>query len=164
VDTLNTALKFIDALKACNINSDMFPPELQESMSNPVTGLLDLEKDRALRLSLRLFFLTINGAENQYDISRNAILEYDPSINVLTLDQCKATIQRLTGIIPIVTDMCPDSCMAFSAFFDECDKCLECGKDRYIDRIDSKGQLVRVAAQQLYTIPICSYLQALHSS
>ncbi|TFK20915.1 hypothetical protein FA15DRAFT_546535, partial [Coprinopsis marcescibilis] len=167
VEAIDHALKFIDHIEKASLSDEIFPKELREAVGNPMRTLFNIHQDPSLRLSLRLFFLAINGAEAQYNIARDAILEYNPDCNILSYHLCKQEVRRLTGIVPIIADMCPDSCMAYTGPFQDRDTCIECGKARYLDKtrtVRGTAKTEKVAAQQFYTIPIAPFLQALHSS
>jgi hypothetical protein len=66
----------------------------------------------------------------------------------------KHQVAEITGIVPIIHDMCPNTCLAFTGPFKNDDRCSECG-EAHFDPVTRKGR------QQFYTIPIRPMLQAL---
>ncbi|RXW11820.1 hypothetical protein EST38_g14035 [Candolleomyces aberdarensis] len=166
LDSLRTALEFIDALRqARHSDTDIFPNELVEGLDNPLQALLNVDNDRFLRLSLDLFLLTVNGAESQYNMARDAILrcypDPDSAEKILTFPKCKDVVRQLTGVVPIVNDMCPNSCMAYTGPFSDRISCGVCGESRYQN---TPGRKKLVPKQKFYTIPIGPIIQALWSS
>lgn len=65
----------------------------------------------------------------------------------------KRHIAEITGVVPVISDMCRNSCIAFTGPLAMLDTCSECGEPR-LDPITKK------APQHLYTIPIGPQLQA----
>jgi len=66
----------------------------------------------------------------------------------------KRRIAEITGIVPIVDDMCKNSCIAFTGPLSKLDACTECNAPRL-------NPLTKKADQHLYTIPPGPQLQAL---
>ena len=65
----------------------------------------------------------------------------------------KRHIAEITGVVPIISDMCRNSCIAFTGPLAMLDTCSECSEPRF-DPITKK------ALQHLYTIPPGPQLQA----
>lgn len=62
----------------------------------------------------------------------------------------------VSGVEPILCDMCPNSCMAYTGPCSDLNTCLECGHARY----KQKGGKT-VPQRQFYTIPLGAQLQGL---
>jgi hypothetical protein len=58
----------------------------------------------------------------------------------------KRRIAEITGVVPIVDDMCQNSCIAFTGPLAKLNACSECGEP-HLDPVTKK------ALQHLYTIP-----------
>lgn len=69
----------------------------------------------------------------------------------------KCQVAQITGVIPIIHDMCPNTCLAFTGPFVNDDKCSECG-EAYFDSIMNK------ARQEFYIILVGPQFQALWAS
>ncbi|KAJ7048249.1 hypothetical protein C8F01DRAFT_1039527, partial [Mycena amicta] len=71
----------------------------------------------------------------------------------------------MTGIIPIVHDMCPNSCMAYTGHLSELEACTECGAPRYDPLILARTHgTVKTPQRTFSTIPIGPVIQNLWRS
>ncbi|KAJ3924905.1 MAG: hypothetical protein NXY57DRAFT_1033246, partial [Lentinula lateritia] len=73
----------------------------------------------------------------------------------LSYAQVKLQIASLTGIHPIIHDMCPETCLAYTGPFQDHESCPRCSTTRY-DPITNEPR------QQFYTLPLGPYLQMLY--
>ncbi|KAH9039245.1 hypothetical protein EDB85DRAFT_2141193 [Lactarius pseudohatsudake] len=64
-----------------------------------------------------------------------------------------------TPVVPIMTDMCHNSCMAFSGLFSELCTCPECSAVRY-ESVTRGKHVVSVPRKQALTIPVGPQIQA----
>ncbi|KAI0082985.1 hypothetical protein BDY19DRAFT_987990 [Irpex rosettiformis] len=71
----------------------------------------------------------------------------------LSYSQVKRKVTEITGITPIYTDMCIDTCVAFTGPFAELERCPLCSKARFEENS-------RKPCQQFATFPIGPMLQA----
>ncbi|SJL17328.1 uncharacterized protein ARMOST_20878 [Armillaria ostoyae] len=67
----------------------------------------------------------------------------------------KKHVEHLSGVVPLVHDMCVDSCTAFTGPFKDLEECYYCSKLHY-----ENGR----PRHQFYTIPIGPIIQALYAS
>ncbi len=87
--------------------------ESRQRLRNPPRSVPDLSKDPALRLALRQFIA--NGhSDAAYEANRRACMEEHPERELPSLKCITKTVEELTGIKPIVTDMCKNSCIAYT--------------------------------------------------
>jgi hypothetical protein len=119
--------------------------------------------------SLRLFLKTLNAADDVYEGVREENVRTAEARGedreILSLHEIERLLEDLTGVEPVVHDMCPEkSCAGFTGPFAEMDKCPYCGADRYKWVIEVQhGRRIRVrrGCKQFYTIPIGPALQAM---
>ena len=69
----------------------------------------------------------------------------------------------LTGVIPVVTDMCFDLCVAFTGPFSELCTCPECSSAQY-ETVMQGNRCVSVPCKQALTIPVGPQIQAQYQS
>jgi hypothetical protein len=158
VVALKTAMSFIAELRAATLDRDPLPDDARERLRSPATFLVDLS-DKDLRLCIDMFLASTNGSEATYAMIMDGIGLHSPEITLLSHAQIKQRIQDLTGIFPIMTDMCMESCVAFTGPFREMTTCPICGEARYELAGGGNSQKSRPRKQSL-TIPIGPQIQA----
>jgi hypothetical protein len=89
-------------------------------------------------------------------------------MKILSYDQIKRRIKRVMGIIPLMHDMCVNTCIGYTSPFENLDTCPICVEPRYHPTSTSDDDVDCVAhnkvpRQQFSTLPIGPQLQALWS-
>jgi hypothetical protein len=133
-------------------------------LCHPIQNELNLLDDPDLLFSLRLFLSTTSASDQVYNDVRSDILNRHPEDNVLSLASVKKKIQDLTGVVPIVHDMCPNSCVAYTGPFSNLDTCpnSDCQESRYdLILLQSSSVNIKKPQQQFFTMPLGPQLQAL---
>jgi len=153
---LHIALSFIDALKSASLDDENLDVEVLERLHHPLQELVD-DIDPDLRLSIDLFLSTSNSSQQSYTSAQEAILRRHPQDEILSYARIKSKIAKITGIVPLMYDMCINSCLTFTGPFSELSECPTCNEARF----DSLTELPR---QKFHTIPIGPQLQALWRS
>ncbi|TBU25586.1 hypothetical protein BD311DRAFT_607184, partial [Dichomitus squalens] len=158
---LKHSMAFIEALKNATLEDSGLDPKVIARMRNPDNDghLPDLEapENSALRLAIEQFIA--NGhSEKAYRDNRASIMKYDKGLTLPTYEAMQKIVQDLSGVVPIITDMCPDSCVAYTGPFAGLDHCPieECGMARY----ETQGRK-RVARRTFQTHPLGPQVQAL---
>ena len=152
---IKIAMRFIQALERASLDGphSHLDDDTLARLRNPPTTVPRDMVNPDLRLGLELFLASLNSSQKTYSASRNAILHRHPEDEVPTYEQIKRRIAEITGVVSIVNNMCPNSCVAFTGPFSELEICPECSEPRY----DAFG----VARQELHTMPLGPQLQAL---
>ncbi|THH16725.1 hypothetical protein EUX98_g9255 [Antrodiella citrinella] len=155
---LETALKFIHAVQSNpRLEDDGLDEKTLHNLRHAPTDIPSLSPDE--RLSIDLFLADTDGSEEIYNLSRDAILRRFPDTEVLTHHLIKQKVAELTGISPILTDMCPNTCIAYTGpQFAHLDKCPICKEDRYEPGTASSAD--PKARQQFTTFPVGPQIQA----
>jgi hypothetical protein len=163
VEDLQITHQFIQIIKAASFGDehDKMDPYYLERMHNPPNEALVLD-DPDVKLSIQNFLAVSNASEMTYESIRKNILKRYPDSQMLSLHQVERKIADLSGIVPIVHDMCPNSCMAYTGPWLHFEQCPICGEGRYDQYRSTRDK--RVAKQTFYTIPIGPQLQALWRS
>ncbi|KAH8828854.1 hypothetical protein DL96DRAFT_1554525 [Flagelloscypha sp. PMI_526] len=154
LDDIKLTLEFIKLLENASLDSEIepLPLGLRERLRNPPTEPLELTT--AQRISLD--FYLCDGSEDVY-ARECAAVERNLEVQCLSLDEVKSLVMDITGIIPIVRDMCEDVCIAYTGPFSSLEHCPFCGKARY----KLKGKR-RIPCKQFTTLPLGPWLQCLH--
>jgi hypothetical protein len=150
---MKVAMEFIQILEGATLDNSKLDKDIIERLRNPPNFPADVG-DPDLQLGLRLFLATINASQETYTSSREAIMLRHPDDQVPSFDQIKRSIADITGVVPIIEHMCPNSCLAFTGPYASLDTCPECGEQRYSDT-------ARTPRQEFYTMPLGPLLQAL---
>jgi hypothetical protein len=161
LDDIKDAMIFIEALRSATLDNGLisFDPDALERLRNPPREVLSID-DPDVLLSLKLFLA--DTTEAAYNSIRNAIMERFPDSEVLSYYQVRRRVALLSGIQPIVHDMCIDLCVAFCGPWRHHDKCPKCGQDRYDQNILRKSHgRKKVPVRVFETIPVADQIQAL---
>lgn len=152
---IKITMEFIQALEAASLDDEhnRLDEETVKRLRNPHTKPVDVSNPD-LRLGLDLFLNSIKSAQENYSATRSAILRRHPDDDIPSYDRMKRQVAEITGVVPIIHDMCVNSCLAFTGPFENNDTCSECGEARF-DSVTGK------ARQEFYTIPVGPQLQAL---
>ena len=162
LDDIRLSYKFIDLLKNASLDSRQLDSEDVDRLRNPPTELIDLVDDADFHLSLDLFLSLSNASQDAYSKVRNAILRRHPHDPILSYDQIKRRIKNLTGVIPLVNDMCINSCMAYTGPFEDLEECRYCSEPRYDStKLKASDGLLKTPRQTSTTIPLGPQIQAL---
>ncbi|KAI0349119.1 hypothetical protein OH77DRAFT_1507564 [Trametes cingulata] len=111
------------------------------------------------RAALRMFLARGDASQDNYEDNRAAIMELHPEDDIPSYDQIKRRISELTGIDAIRTDMCINSCVAFTGPFANLEQCPHCRQARYESRND-----VQVPRRTFQTFPVGPQIQAMYAS
>lgn len=157
LDDIKIALKFADGIKEASLESKIEPldEKIIEQIRNPPTHILSIDNlDHCL--SLDIFLSVGNASEASYNSIRSALLRRYPESEILTYYKVKQLVANLSGIVPILRDMCINSCVGYTGAFVELVSCPHCGENRY------EGVLAKkIPRKQFYTLPLAPQLQAL---
>ncbi|KAG2106604.1 uncharacterized protein F5147DRAFT_837832 [Suillus discolor] len=132
----------------------------KSKLRNPLRELPDSDTtDPDLILSLKFYFA--NTTIKAYNTIRDATMERHPDDDIYSHHRIKRTAAEISGVVPIVHDMCPNTCLAFTGPYTDIDhdECPRCGEERW-DTKKSTAQK-KVACQTFDTCPVGPQLQAL---
>lgn len=157
IDEVKRSLEHIRMLRGATLGSEIEPldPEFIHRIRNPPSGLLELTPDD--RLSIDLYLAMNNASEKTYDDVRKAIIRRFPGTLILSHYQVKMRLDEITGVMPIMRDMCVNSCLSFTGPFAHLQACPVCNQDRF-------NVLDCAPRQRHMTLPISTQMQALFRS
>lgn len=158
LEDIQDAMAFITALRKANLDDpySRLPADAVERLRNPPRQLPDIT-DPDLIISLKFYFA--NTTVKAYNTIRDATIERHPDDDIYSHHRIKRTAAELSGVVPIVHDMCPNTCLAFTGPYADHDRCPRCGEERW-DAKKSTAQK-KVARQTFDTFPVGPQLQAL---
>ncbi|KAJ7362561.1 hypothetical protein DFH08DRAFT_910784 [Mycena albidolilacea] len=158
---LRISLQFIEALEAACHENSMLAREDDARLWNPPRECLNIG-DPALRQALKTFMGADSPiTEETFNAIRDAAIERHPLDDFPSFYKTKTKLAELTGICPLETDMCLNSCIAYTGPFTKLNKCPypTCHEPQYDQAKLAKG--VQEARTKFWTIPIGPYLQSL---
>jgi len=163
IEDLRSTAAFISAIKAATLEeSNMHEKDLERLRNAPPDPPLDVH-DQYFLFAMRTFYAVTTASRDTYDSIRAAALACYPDNPFLSFDQVKRRIEQISGVVPIVHDMCTNSCAAYTGPFSELDACPFCAEPRY-DPVQLARSGTQVPQHQFNTIPIGPVLQALYRS
>ncbi len=174
LDNLRECQDFIDFIKAASLGDGqcgMLADDI-ESLMEPATERLFDENttDPDFRLSLDCYLACSNASQDVYNKMRDAIKRRYPDSEILSYDQISRRVRNLSGVVPIIHDMCVNSCMAYTGPFSPLQACRFCSAPRYMSRkgkpiapedITDDGVSAFIPRLQFHTIPLGPQLQPL---
>ncbi|KAI9069776.1 hypothetical protein FKP32DRAFT_1599691 [Trametes sanguinea] len=126
-------------------------------LRTPISRLPTLTPDE--RLSIRLYLMNSQGADEIYANTRTCILERHPEDDILSLHLVRKRIAQLTGVVAVTHDMCPASCMAYTGPWAELESCKFCAESRYDSTLVKQKRPVKKPRRQFNTYPLGLQIQ-----
>ncbi|PPR07437.1 hypothetical protein CVT24_007572 [Panaeolus cyanescens] len=152
IPEIQDSLDFRRALEDASLDNGDLSSEQLARLRDPKPRVEFAEFDRDALLSIKFFLSTTTASDAVYDNIRRDVEETHQQ-KLLSHKQVKQEISNLTGVQPIVHDMCPKSCMAYTSPWSSLTHCRFCQTSR-LDPATMKPQ------QQFYTMPLGPQLQA----
>ena len=114
LEDLDLQLRFIKEIKNASLEDDgmRMDEEDLERLRNPLNHELTLDDTSDLCLTLELFIANINSPVKVYNSNCVAILRRHPNDNIFTHNSVKCFMRHLTGVVPLIHDMCINTCIA----------------------------------------------------
>ncbi|KAJ7669959.1 hypothetical protein DFH06DRAFT_1037923, partial [Mycena polygramma] len=106
------AQQFIAAVRNASLDNGDLDPDCVQRLRHPIEEELDVS-DPDLRYSLDLFIATSGASDKTYTDVREANLRRHPEDEILTHYQIKKKVEEMSGVVPIVHHMCPNTCIAY---------------------------------------------------
>lgn len=153
IPMLILANDMIENIRTARLEDDL-PNKMLARLRNPPREPAAL--DPKTEMSMGIFNALLSGSQQMYNSVKHVLSRHRPTPIVLdSYHVVKTKIERATGVAQIPTDMCINSCIAYTGPFKDLDKCPKCATERY------KENSNKVPRQQFYTIPLGPQIQAL---
>ena len=104
-------------------------------------------------MCLDLYLATTNRSQATYTDVCTAIKRFSPYAELLSHEQFTRKLTELRGVVPIMTDMCSNSCVAYMGPFAELQTCPICSAARY-ETVTGGQKVVSVPSKEALTIPV----------
>ena len=128
-----------------------------DHLRNPPISVSEILDDQHFVKAMKVFLATTNASEATYEGVRAAVMECYPEDPFLSYKQVRRRVESISGISPILHDMCIDTCAAFTGSFSELEACPICFSPRYHPGTNDPRR-------QFITIPIGPVVQAMYRS
>lgn len=157
IEEVNISGLYIRELRQAHLDSAIEPidADLLHRIRNPPSGPIHLTRDE--RLSIDLYLAINNASEQTYNDMRRSIAYCYPDSAMLSFYQVKSRVKAITGITPIIRDMCMNSCVGFTGPYAHLQACPHCNTLRF-----HGGDNMPI--KQFTTMPITTQIQALFRS
>ncbi|RDX46888.1 hypothetical protein OH76DRAFT_1299246, partial [Lentinus brumalis] len=151
---------FIAALRTATLEKSGLATEVLHRLRNPPRTPRVIEPVE--RAGIRMYLARGDASEANYADNRAAFMELHPDEALPSYDTVKKLVAELTGVTPLRTDMCEDTCVAFTGPFENCLECPRCKKPRYDPVEFERGR--RIPRRTFATFPLGPQLQAMWAS
>jgi hypothetical protein len=160
IEEIQIMNELIKLIQNANLGDDHcgLGPDFIFHLRNPPEYSLTLD-DPDVRLSIDVYLATTNASQEVYNAVREGVLRRYPDSQMLSFDRVKHQVAELSGVFPIIHDMCVNSCLAYTSPWAQYEHCPYCGEERYDQQKSNRTH--RVSRQNFVTIPIGPQLQAL---
>ncbi|KAH9912116.1 uncharacterized protein B0H18DRAFT_890784, partial [Fomitopsis serialis] len=112
LDDLRHSIAFIDGLKSATHTNGPLDEETVERLRHPPQHEVCLA-DADILKSLGLYMELQNSSQSTYTSVRDVLYKRYPEDKTLSLYEVEKKIAELTGVVPVLTDMCPGTCIAY---------------------------------------------------
>ena len=147
-------------VRAATLESQFTLEELN-ALCNPREHESHLEDDPAFKCSIRNFIDLLGCPQDAYSRVRQNILELLPDTPMLSYDQVKRRVRKLSGVITWEHHMCVGGCIGFTGPFSDLETCPTCGEPRYDQaKLEETDGIVKEPRKVFTTFPVGPQLQA----
>ncbi|KAJ7720471.1 hypothetical protein DFH07DRAFT_760812, partial [Mycena maculata] len=130
IEDVQLSLDYIKCIQEATFENGGLEIDCVERLRDPIQEPIDIS-DPDLRLSLDLFMETLNSSEKTYDGVRSSVCHRHPEDDILTHHLVKKKVTEMTGVVPLLHDMCRNSCMAYTGPLADLELCRVCKAPRF---------------------------------
>jgi hypothetical protein len=155
-----TFVKFSRMVRAATLESQFTVDELAV-LRNPQEHESSPEDDPSLMFAIRNFIDLLGCPQDAYSRVRQNVLEMFPNTSILSYDQVKRRVRKLSGVITWEHHMCVGGCVGFTGPFSDLESCPTCGEPRYDQaKLEATEGIVKEPRKVFTTFPVGPQLQA----
>ncbi|KAA1478538.1 hypothetical protein DENSPDRAFT_861874 [Dentipellis sp. KUC8613] len=159
IEDIKIAQEFIAALCGASLANDALPADVLECLCHPPQELPGFD-DPILRLSMKTYLALTNASQESYHRVRQAMHD-EIQTKLLSFSQVKSQIAELSGVVPIVHDMCVNTFIAFTGPYSDCDTCPMCKEPHYDQhKLQTSRGRIKKPRKVFHTMPLGPQLQA----
>lgn len=154
LDDLRMLREFIKALRNAKLDESGLSEVGLERLRDPSHEVASIN-DPVLGRSLEILLGLDTAANSHYKDVRKANTSWDPPVEMLSLAQVQKKAEEISGVVPMYTDMCTNSCMAYAGPYANLDRCPTCGEAYY-----DPEKTTLTAQKRMVTLPVGPQIQA----
>lgn len=163
---MKDTMDFVRALANASVTDSFsqLSPDALDRLRHPPTVPFAIDNP-TIRHSISTYLALENSSQAAYEAIVRSFKHNFPSVpgvgDTLSFYHVEKTIKTYTGVEPILTNMCPNTCLAFTGPFGDLDECPLCQSSRWNQaKLQGSSGRLKVPAQQFTTIPVGLQLQA----
>lgn len=107
--------------------------------------------------SIKLYNTLQGCSQEAYNRAQEVFIDTNPGLDVLSYFSVEKLVENITGVIRILTDMCPNTCVAYTGPYSDLNMCPTCELSHWGFK---STQHRNVPTQQFATFPLGLQLQA----
>ncbi|KAG6915362.1 hypothetical protein DXG01_011972 [Tephrocybe rancida] len=127
--SLRNSQEFICLIQSATLDNDKLDKDTLYRLRHPVEGCIDIASPDN-KLSLEIFAAT-DASEATYTRCLKAVQHRYPDSGMLSFHNVKQLVARVSGVVPVMDDMCINSCHAFTGPYTNLENCSVCTKPHY---------------------------------
>ena len=159
--SLKMSVRFARMVREASLDSQFSPEELDVLRNPQECSESSPEDDPHLRFSIRNFIDLLGCSQDSYSRVRENVRELFPETPVLSYNQVKRRVRRLSGVVTWEHHMCVGGCIGFTGPFSTLDSCPECGEPRYDQKkLEATEGILKIPRKVFTTFPVGPQLQA----
>ena len=155
--SMGAAQEMIDGIQLACLKDDITNPDLLRSIHEPDWDLPNL--DLRTKLSFKMYNVLAGGSQQMYNGVRDAFAHHEPPTVLDSYYIVETKLKSITGIHKIMTDMCLNTCLAYTGPFSKLESCPICQTPRY-NKVPSGSK--RRGLQRSSSIPSRSACNSKH--
>ena len=141
-------------VRAATLESQLSVEEL-DVLPGPLELDSSPEDDPYLRCFVQNFIDLMGCSQDTYSNVCQNVLELFPNAPVLSYDQVKRRVQKLSGVVTWEHHMCVNGCVGFTSPFAELKTCPTCGKHCYDQKkLEVTDGIVKEPCKIFTTFPV----------
>ena len=134
---LQLSQQMIEAIHLGILEDDIQDEILLDQIRNPSSHIQSI--DRLSKLLNDIFIaMSSCGSQQLYADFRAALSRFDPAIELDSYYVVKSRVEKMTGVFRVMTDMCPNGCIAYTGPFADLEACTKCQTSRYEQESDPR--------------------------
>jgi len=140
IDDLQTTAEFIEALRTATLEQSNMCEKDIERLCEALSAFPEEMTDKHFIKALWCFLSMTNASQATYNRFKDACQACYPGDPFLSFDRMKHKVEMITGVVPLIHNMCIDTCAAFTGPFSSLQACPLCSEPQYY-----QGQETRVS-------------------
>ncbi|KAF8546078.1 hypothetical protein OG21DRAFT_1427945 [Imleria badia] len=153
-------LEFVNHVRNASLEDPIakVTPTMLARLQNPPKAPIQLN-DPAIRHSISTYLALEHASQAVYERVIKSTKQNFPDTpgvnNCLKFQAIENLITLYTGIEPIESDMCINSCIGFTGSFLDLMECPQCGKMRWDEaKLEATNGQVKIPAKKFTTLPL----------